>query len=186
MEAEGLAPCTGSLWHPWSPRARAYRLWLLFGSGDPCTCKQAHERANSCSCSFPGPQTAPGAQEQRLLVSARLGLREGRWLCKQQCPPRDYESHHCLLPRKRRSFQPLGLQLSQQLLFIWLRQLPRIPKRAPGSPACSSAAGRDVELGHPACSPAPCVRQRRTLRPDFHLGKNYSLLFPSDWRTHLG
>lgn len=127
-----------------------------------------------------------GARAETILVSARLGLGKGRRLCKQQCPPRDYESHRCLLPSKRRSFQPLGLQLSQQLLSIWLQQLHHIPKCAPGSPVCSSVAGRDVELGHPACSPAPCVRQRRTLRPDFHLGKNYSLSFPSDWRTHLG
>lgn len=27
----------------------------------------------------------------------------------------------CLLPGKRRSFQPLGLQLRQQPLFIWLQ-----------------------------------------------------------------
>lgn len=28
-----------------------------------------------------------------LLLSARLSLGEGRRVCKQRCPPRDYESH---------------------------------------------------------------------------------------------
>lgn len=92
----------------------------------------------------------------------------------------------CLLPGRRRSFQPLGLQLSQPPLLIWLQQLHSIPKHAPGGPACSGTAGRDVGLGCPMRSPVPCVRQLRSLQPDFYSGRNYSLPFPSGCRRHLG
>lgn len=114
------------------------------------------------------------------------GSRRGEKALQAATSSQGLRKPRCLLPGKRRSFQPLGLRLSQQPLFIWLYWLHSIPKHAPGSPACSSVAGRDVGLGRPTCSPVPCVRQLRTRWPDFHSGRNYSLSFPSGCGRCLG
>lgn len=87
-----------------------------------------------------GPRgvTRPGARGFHAATSSQ-GLRKLR----------------CLLPGKGRSFQSLGLWLSQQPLFIWLRGARSIPQRAPGSPERSSVAAQGIGLGFPV----PCVRE---------------------------
>lgn len=89
-----------------------------------------------------GPRgvTRPGARGFHATTSSR-GLRKLR----------------CLLPGKGRPFQSLGLWLSQQSLFIWLRGARSIPQRAPGSSRISNAAAQGIGLGFPVPrAPAAC------------------------------
>lgn len=89
-----------------------------------------------------GPRgvTQPGVRGFHAAMSSR-GLRKLR----------------CLLPGKGRPFQSLGLWLSQQSLFIWLRGARSIPQRAPGSSRNSNAAAQGIGLGFPVPrAPAAC------------------------------
>jgi len=124
-ERRDWPPAPGSLRHPGSVPGWGHgggaQVMVLFGYGGPYSYKHTQKGASSCGCSFSGPQTASGEQKrgpswcQPSWVSARgKGLQE-------RTSSQGLQKPCCLLPRKRRSFQLLALQLSQQPLFIWLR-----------------------------------------------------------------